>query len=320
MTQSGADMLIGVLCTLKHWFMPGTMNALAQLRAENQRLSEQVAQWQQRALETEQRINAHVNAVVGNVIRRSSADAYFECDFNGVVVFLPRHTLCTMTHCIHPRADGPLPVLVETFHTDWLRNKLRSGDVFVDVGASTGAMTIPIAKSFPEVRIVAFEPNRTTCRVLKETLAKNGIAGVELSSAAVSDTTGKLTFVELPNDPTGNTPWLPESSSLLTTALSQAKLGESYEAQVTTLDVFFGDRGDRAKVRAIKIDVEGFEIHVLRGAMRLLGEQKPYLAIDIHRNPFDDGTTEAGCRAILSSLGYSFAKEGHVLLGSPPSR
>lgn len=318
-------MLASAVFRIKRLLFPGTMKALAEYRKDSANLHQhiadlnrQIAALKQYEREAQGFGNRLREACVG-LIRRSSADSYFECEFNGVRVLLPRDTLCLYTQCIHPRAGDPLLVLVETFHTNWLKSQLQTGDVFVDVGAARGAMTIPIA-SLQGVKVVAFEPNRTTCRVLKETLAKNGITGVEVSGAAVSDTTGTSTFVELPDDPTGNITWMPDASSLLTASLSQSKLGESYEAPLTTLDVFFADRSDRASVCAAKIDVEGFEIHVLRGAMQLLGETKPHLAIDIHTNPFGDGTTEAGCRAILSPLGYSFAREGHVMLCTPPAR
>lgn len=312
-------MLSKALRRMKHWFMPGTMNALAQLRAENERLFNQIVQWKQLANEAVDQANARVNAVLANAIRQSTAESFFECEFNGVRVLLPRDTLRTMTHCIHPKNQGPLLVLAETFHTEWLKNKLRPGDLFLDVGASTGAMTIPIAKSLPDVRVIAFEPNRHTNRVLQDTLARNDIAGVEVCGLAVSDTVGSLTFVELPHDVTGNAPWQPESSSLITEALRQATGGERYEAPITTLDAFFAGRTDFANVRAVKIDVEGYEVHVLRGSSRLLKEVKPFLAIDIHINYFGSGTTEADCRAVLQGFDYSFGKEGHVLLCYPPA-
>jgi hypothetical protein len=93
-----------------------------------------------------------------------------------------------------------------------------------------------------------------------------------------------------------------------------------YDVPVITLDQFFAGRSDGPAVRAVKIDVEGFEVNVLRGATTFLTATKPYLAIDIHKDPFGDGqaTTEAGVRAVLTALGYTFGNLGHVLLCYPP--
>lgn len=324
-------MLSKVTGKLKRLIAPGTMTALDQLQQRNEQLIERIRDLELQQVDSltreadqnrqiaawESDTKRRVIAAVSNLIRRSSPEAYFDCEFNGVHALLPRDTLRTMTHCIDPAAQGPLRVAVEIYHQNWLKEKLRSGDLFLDVGAATGAMTIPIAKSDFDVNIIAFEPNRNTRRILLETLERNGIARVEVEAFAVSDTVGVATFIEMPNDPTGNWPFMPETSSIHTEMLSQFGLGTNYQASVTTLDAYFAERTDALQVRAIKIDVEGFEVHVLRGANLFLQSVRPYMAIDIHQDPFATSTTESGVRAILTPFGYSFEKLAHVLLCTP---
>jgi hypothetical protein len=57
----------------------------------------------------------------------------------------------------------------------------------------------------------------------------------------------------------------------------------------------------------------------LRGARRLISEFRPWLSIDIHADPFGDGsqTTERSVQAILGENRYEFSKLGHVLLCTP---
>ena len=313
------------IARLKRLLMPGTFRALAEYRTETDKLLQDLRNLNQAYNDTVADLGAlqissalALNAVCKSLVIHSSPESYFECELNGAQVLLPRDTLRTMAHCIHTSVDKPLTLAVEVAHSNWLKEKLRPGDVFLDVGAATGAMTLPFAKTLPDVRIVAFEPNRTTRRILRDTLAKNNITGIELLDFAVSDFVGTTTFIELPYDPTGAMPWWPESSSLITESLANYSVGEKFEAPVTTLDAFFGNRSDTSSVRSIKIDVEGFETHVLRGAANFLATARPFIAIDIHNNPFGDGTTETGVRDILSPLRFTFDKFGHVLLCSPP--
>jgi FkbM family methyltransferase len=225
-----------------------------------------------------------------------------------------------MTHCVHARTDRPFLVLVETQHLDWMRSKLRSGDVFLDVGAATGAMALPIALGIPGVRVVAFEPSRTARKILLDTLAANDARSVEVIDHAVSDAAGTVQFTEMQYDESGRYPYMPETSSISTGQANPDLVAGLYDVPVTTLDQFFAGRSDGPTVRAVKIDVEGFEVNVLRGATTFLEAARPFLAIDIHRDPFGDGdaTTESGVRTILGALGYTFGNLGHVLLCYPP--
>jgi FkbM family methyltransferase len=258
-----------------------------------------------------------LNQTAVRMITRSSPGSYFECEFNGVVVMLPRDTLRTMTHCVHARADQPLLVAVETIHLDWLRSRLGPGDTFLDVGSATGAMTLPIAVGIPGVRVVAFEPSRTARRILLDTLAINRVTAVEVHDAAVSDAAGTVQFSEMRYDESGRYPYLPETSTISTDRVDPAHESTRYDVRVVSLDEFFAGRPDARTVRAVKIDVEGFETNVVRGGTRFLAESRPHMAIDIHTDPFGDGTTEDKVRGVLAQLGYTFQKSHHVLLCVP---
>jgi FkbM family methyltransferase len=263
-----------------------------------------------------------LDALLRRTVERSSAGSFFECEFNGVVALLPRDTLRTMTHCCHARPDAPFLVAVETGHLDWMRDRLRPGDLFLDVGAATGAMTLPVALGRPQVTVIAFEPSRTARRLLADTLAMNGCADrVEVCDAAVSDAPGVVAFAEMRYDESGRTPYLPETSTLCYDRLNPVSVAERYDVPVVSLDGFFAPRpADAGRVRAVKVDVEGFEVNVLRGAARLLAAARPYLAIDIHSDPFTAGvTTEAACRELVGRAGYTAEKRGHVLLCTPPA-
>ena len=225
-----------------------------------------------------------------------------------------------MLHCVFVNPAGELVLYVETTHLDWMRAKLRPGDVFLDVGASTGSMTLPVLAGLPQVKVIAFEPARTAHRLLTETLTLNRLdERVEVHAAAVSDAAGELEFSELGYDPTSGVHYLPETSRLTNDQVSPQWVSARYPVPVITLDGFFAGRSDAAKVRMVKIDVEGYEGHVVRGATGFLRATRPYLAIDIHDDPQGPPTLQMACTERLADLGYSFERLGHVLVCTPPA-
>lgn len=252
-----------------------------------------------------------------NAILHASADAYFECVLNGCPVWLPRDTLRTFVHCVQGVVPGPVLLSVEDPHYRWLGSKLRPGQVFLDIGASTGAMTIPMSKHPAGVgKVVAFEPARNANRRLRETLQYNRIVNVEVVDCAVSDRPGTASFSEYGFDETGREPWSPEASAIHSPMIDPSR-SQSYEVPVTTIDAFAADRPDAALAKVMKIDVEGFEVHVLEGAAAFLRRVRPHIAIDIHKHPFRPGDTEPPVRELLGAVGYRFEKLRHVLLCTP---
>ncbi len=260
------------------------------------------------------------NAATVQAVLCSSPESWFECIFNGTRMWLPRHTLRIMVKGMYARADGPFEIEAERAHTDWLLSKCRPGGIFVDVGAATGTMTLPISIRIPNIKVIAFEPSRTANRVLRATLERNRIACVEVVDAAVADACGSASFNEIGFDPTGEVHFMPEVSALASSDATHPLQIGKYDVPVTTLDAFLGSRDDARSMRVMKIDVEGFETRVLRGATQFLRAASPYIAIDIHNDPFGQGTTEGDVRSILGALHYRFQKMNHVLLCYPEEK
>jgi FkbM family methyltransferase len=255
-------------------------------------------------------------------ISASDPKSFFKCDLNGVLAWLPTETLRTMIHCVHV-IDDQVTVLVETAHIHWMIERLNEGKgkiLFVDVGAATGAASIPVALTFKDgVKIIAFEPASSANRLLTETLSKNNIHGVKVVTSAVSDSVGEVSFVEYGEDPTGIFPFLPEASTI---SFKGARAGNNTTVKCVTLNSYMASQDDiditKFNKVVVKVDVEGFEEHVLKGAFDFIKTSKPYFSIDIHARIGHDGeTTEIVCRDLLAPFGYKFENIGHVLLASP---
>ena len=212
----------------------------------------------------------------------------FKCNLNGEPAWLPTETLRIMIHCVHV-IDGSISLLVETAHIDWMMNRLNDKDgkaLFIDIGAATGAASIPIALKFKEkVSIVAFEPATNANRLLTATLEKNSINSVTLVKAAVSDEMGEVTFVEYGADLSGECPWFPETSTI---AYNGVRTDNSNTTTVpcVTIDSYLSASNSLELAQfnsvVVKIDVEGFEEHVLKGSLNFIKTIRPYFSIDIH--------------------------------------
>jgi len=142
---------------------------------------------------------------------------------------------------------------------------LRAGDLVVDVGANFGFWTVLAARRGCEV--VAVEPVATTRRLLAANVERNGVAArVEIVAEAISDVPGTLTIA------------VPAGESGQASAYADGAPGAAEIVATETLDELIGER----RVRFLKIDVEGHEWAVLRGAARVLSSgQVDHVLVEI---------------------------------------
>lgn len=133
----------------------------------------------------------------------------------------------------------------------------------IDVGASRGQFALFASRRFAEARIVSFEPLPGPAAKLEEVLGTR----VDVRRTAVGSRPGRATVHVSRSD---------DSSSLLPIGSRQVEefpgTGEagSHAAETTTLDLAFAEPPERPCL--LKIDVQGFELEVLRGAERTLGD------------------------------------------------
>jgi FkbM family methyltransferase len=148
-----------------------------------------------------------------------------------------------------------------------LRELLKPGDVFVDVGANVGFFSVLAGRIVGKTgRVVAFEPHPEALARFRQAVTVNGLSEViEIVEAAVGDASG-TTRLFLSND-----------SVLSTTDPARAPLRDDFtfsrsiDVRRLTLDGWLAERQDLAlRLRAIKIDVEGTEADVLDGMRRTL--------------------------------------------------
>jgi FkbM family methyltransferase len=147
-----------------------------------------------------------------------------------------------------------------------LRDYVRDGDVVLDVGANIGTHLLFFASVVgPNGRVYAFEPQHEIFQIMAGNAALNGLRNVRAIRAAVGDAHGELGY-SVPDYTAADNFAAFSFTSPRTTG------GARETAPVITIDELEFERVDM-----IKIDVEGMELPVLRGAERTLSRCKPVL-------------------------------------------
>lgn len=160
---------------------------------------------------------------------------------------------------------------------DFLTTRFRTGDAFVDVGANVGAYSVRAASS--GMKVYSFEPNPENAKVLRRNAEINHLS-VDLFECALGSKEGEARL-----SPNG--------------ALSRVSLDGSVVIPVRTLDSF-----DLPRVDLLKVDVEGHEFEVLKGAEKTIARFHPDIIIEMH--DWLDAEEQASLLRILLVNGYHF--------------
>lgn len=171
----------------------------------------------------------------------------------------------------------------------------RGKHCVLDIGAHVGLVALPMASVVaPGGRVVCFEPAEANRRLLLEHAALNGFAAIEVNPCLVgAETRPDVPFFEMA-EPTGMN------------ALVVRKNAEAYIATrrpQVSLDDFCAEHALAPEV--VKIDVEGAEIGVLRGARKTLARHRPLVFLSIHPRDIElMGECVEALSELIGSLGY----------------
>lgn len=183
--------------------------------------------------------------------------------------------------------------ITEVYEPDvWARvmSAVTPGSVMVDVGAYVGLYTVALAqRTGPTGQVYSFEPDPQNCAVLRKHVELNNLSErVEVHQLAVGDEDSFVPFTAGRDSQS----FVGASSSVPETV------------RMTRLDTILPRDG----IDVLKVDVEGFEENVLKGAEVLLSdnERKPRMIfIEVH--PYNwhlSGTTSDSLINRLTKHGY----------------
>lgn len=161
----------------------------------------------------------------------------------------------------------------------------KAGDVVIEVGANIGAHTLYLSKLVGNGYVFAFEPQRLVFQNLCANLALNSISNVFAYQEAISNENGTIIIPECN---------FKENNNFGGINIENTKNGTTVNRQ--KLDNFL-NKIDRLKL--LKIDVEGMEILVIKGAKELIDKFRPIIYVENDRQEHSKELIE-----LLWSLDY----------------
>jgi len=181
-----------------------------------------------------------------------------------------------------------------------IRHAIRLDDTVCDIGANKGSYIYWLSRWAPQGQVVAFEPQERLATYLQNACMALNFKNVRVEGKAVYSKSGTLDFY-VP----GGGEISPGAS--LSTRISAREQCRTVSVPVVALDEYFSKD---TRVGIIKVDVEGAEKEVFKGATRILKEQSPLLVFECESRHLDSGTVFDVFR-FLQDLGY----EGQFVCG-----
>jgi FkbM family methyltransferase len=161
----------------------------------------------------------------------------------------------------------------------WLN--IRPDDVVMDVGANFGIMSLNYAAQVPEGRVISFEPTHYALQKFRRNLRLNpDLAGrIAVFQHFVSETPGEEAAAPAYSS------WKVDGSDTTGKQVHGVHLGEVMSTEgvsTISIDTFLEEQGVQ-RLNHIKIDTDGHEPDVLKGALRTLQKFRPKVIFEIGR-------------------------------------
>ncbi len=160
-----------------------------------------------------------------------------------------------------------------------IQSLVKPADTVIDVGANVGVHTVAFARAAREGHVYAFEPVAEMAERASLNCALNRLDNVTLFNCALGEKTGE---VEINVNVAGG--GMEGTSSILKTVHVERR-PENYQSRkipVRRLDDVLAEEKPNSRVSFIKIDTEGFEPMVLKGAMETIRNHRPAMIVEAH--------------------------------------
>lgn len=166
---------------------------------------------------------------------------------------------------------------------------------YFDVGANIGLMSLPVLRDCSTCKVVSFEPSPNTLACLKKTHAGSPYTGRwTVIGNGVGEVVGTADF------------YLARKGGTFDGLRPASRIGviTTVQIQITTLDTVWQSL-NKPPVSIIKIDVEGAELAVLRGARECIATNRPHILIEWYASNLESfGTSSDSILGFATECGY----------------
>ena len=178
----------------------------------------------------------------------------------------------------------------------FLQSNLRKGDCFVDVGANIGLMSIFASNCVGnEGQVLAYEAHPKTAELLKENIGLNQLLNIQVCQYALGSEEGQTKIYDNWQINRGGASLIVKTNDSVAFDIDIHQLDNKIPANL--------------QPKIIKIDVEGFELEVLKGASETIKRFQPILIVEF--SEIRDNVHESGAQLveIIKTFGnYRFYK------------
>lgn len=159
----------------------------------------------------------------------------------------------------------------EHFSTDFVKNILKENEIVIDIGANIGYYALLEARLANKGKIYCIEPIPTNINLLKRSIELNNFKNISVFQYAMGDKNGnsKMYIYDKCN-------WCSFTKNL------DGNIIEEIEVPIITLDTFVESYVCQYPT-FIRMDVEGYEYQIIKGAFKILEINKPLkICIELH--------------------------------------
>lgn len=175
---------------------------------------------------------------------------------------------------------------------DIMLKLIRNNSICIDVGSNNGFISLAMANIAKNGYVYGFEPDPFNYNNAKENLALNNLTNVEICNMGLGDSVSEATMDIQTIENRGKN----------RVAAASGLKGDLI--RIITLDGFLLEKGV-TYITFLKVDVEGYEMKVLRGATNILKKCKPVLFIEIDEHNLNyHGDKAVQLIQFLLSIGY----------------
>jgi FkbM family methyltransferase len=140
------------------------------------------------------------------------------------------------------------------------------------VGANIGLTSLNVFSELKGINIYAFEPGPHQYSLFKRTIEENGLNTIHLSSFALSEKEGLADFIVHSSEHASGDGFVDTG---------RAGKGNTIQVRTITLDSWW-EKNRKPSIAAIKIDAEGSEFWILKGAQALIEKERPLILMEFY--------------------------------------